>query len=68
MKGPLRLSKLASRSCTGKMSLDASIQHHRVNPFTPKSDQFQISPPASPEVFHHTVGRTWLFTAYSDER
>ena len=38
------------------------------NPFTPKSDQFQISPAASPEIWHHTVWRTWLFIAYSDER
>ena len=26
-----------------------------LNPFTPKSDQFQISPAASPEISHHTV-------------
>ena len=26
------------------------------NPFTPKSDQCQISPAASPEILHHTVG------------
>ena len=39
-----------------------------INPFTPKSDQFQISPAASPDISHHTVWRTWLFTAYSDER
>ena len=39
-----------------------------VNPFTPKSDQFQISPAASPEILHHTVWWTWLFIAYSDER
>ena len=32
------------------------------------SDQCQISPAASPEIFHHTVWRTWLFIAYSDER
>ena len=38
------------------------------NPFTPESDQFQISPAASPEILHHTVWRTWLFIAYSDER
>ena len=38
------------------------------NPFTPKSDQFQIFPPASPEILHRTVWRTWLFMAYSDER
>ena len=38
------------------------------NPFTPESDQCQISPPAPPEILHHTVRRTWLFIAYSDER
>ena len=38
-----------------------------LNPFTPKSDQFQISPANSPEILHHTVWRTWLFIAYSDE-
>ena len=38
------------------------------HPFTPKSDQFQIFPAASPEILHHTVRRTWLFIAYSDER
>ena len=39
-----------------------------INPFTPESDQCQISPPAPPEILHHTVRRTWLFIAYSDER
>ena len=39
-----------------------------LNPFTPKSDQFRISPSASQEILHHTVWRTWLFIAYSDER
>ena len=34
-----------------------------LNPFTPKSDKFQISPAASSEIW-----RTWLFIAYSDER
>ena len=38
-----------------------------VNPFTPRSDQYQTSPAASPEILHHTVWRTWLFMAYSDE-
>ena len=37
-----------------------------VNPFTPKSDQFQISPAASPAILHDTAWRTWLFIAYSD--
>ena len=35
---------------------------------TPKSDQFQISPAASIHILHHTVWRTSLFIAYSDER
>ena len=43
-----------------------------VSPQTPtqcsRSDQFQISPAASPEMLHHTVWRTWLFIAYSDDR
>ena len=41
---------------------------HSFNPFTPESDQCQISPAASPEILHHTVRRTWLFIACSDER
>ena len=41
---------------------------HLINPFTPESDQCQISPAASPEIWHHTVRRTWLFIAYSDEK
>ena len=38
------------------------------NPFTPQSDQCQNSPAASQEIWHHTVWRTWLFIAYSDEK
>ena len=37
-------------------------------PFTPESDQCQNSPAASQEIWHHTVWRTWLFIAYSDEK
>ena len=40
----------------------------RLNPFTPESDQCQNSPAASQEIWHHTVWRTWLFIAYSDEK
>ena len=40
----------------------------RFNPFALKSDQYQISPAASPEILDHTVWRTWLFIAYSDAR
>ena len=36
-------------------------------PFTPGSDRAQISPAASPVISHHTVWRTWLFIAYSDD-
>ena len=36
--------------------------------FTPESDQVQISPASSPVIFHHTLWRTWLFLAYSDEK
>ena len=45
-----------------------TLESERVNPFTPESDQSQISPPAPPEILHHTVRRTWLIIAYSDER
>ena len=38
------------------------------NPFTPKSDQCQISPAALPEILHHTVWRACLFITYSHER
>ena len=31
---------------------DCALMEHT---FTPKSDQFQISPTASPEILHHTV-------------
>ena len=40
------------------------VQFVGLNPFTSKSDQFQISPAASPEILHYTVWRTWLFVAY----
>ena len=52
----------------GKFELDHWLGSERPNPFTPKSDQCQISPAASPELLHHTIWRTWLFIAYSDER
>ena len=34
----------------------------------PKCDLLQTPPAASPELLHHTVWRTWLFIAFSDER
>ena len=45
-----------------------SVAQGIINPFTPKSDQCQNSPAASQEIWHHTVWRTWLFIAYSDEK
>ena len=47
---------------------DQASMGTQVSPFPPKSDQFQISPAASPKILHHTVWRTWLFIAYSNER
>ena len=46
----------------------APMKAKRVNPFTPKSDQCQISSAASPVILHRTVWGIWLFIAYSDER
>ena len=43
-------------------------QSEGMRPNKKKSDQSQISPPAPPEILHHTVRRTWLIIAYSDER
>ena len=43
-------------------------RYFSVNPFSPESDQCQNSPAASQEIWHHTVWRTWLFIAYSDEK
>ena len=56
--------------CSGLVSrtLQSVSIFHSVNPFTPQSDQCQNSPAASQEIWHHTVRRTWLFIAYSDER
>ena len=36
-----------------------------INPFG--SDQFQISPAASPEILHHTVWRISIFIDFSDK-
>ena len=52
-------------SWTSEWNIEEWISHF--NLFTPKSDQFQISPAASPETLHHTVWRTWFFITYSDE-
>ena len=51
-----------------KFEIDQSWEWIRVNPFTPESDQCHNSPAASQEIWHHTVWRTWLFIAYSDEK
>ena len=50
------------------MSYICGINSNSIKPFIPKSDQFHISPAASPAILHHTVRRTWLFIAPSDER
>ena len=40
------------------------IINQMVNPLTPKSDQRQTFPAASPEILRHTVGRSWLGLKY----
>ena len=62
-----------SMKTLAKRLLQSNNSHYFTNtllfdPFTPKNDQFRISPAASPVILHHTVWRTWLFVAYSDER
>ena len=59
---------VATREPGPRCKLDTVSPLKVANPVTPRSDQFQISPSASPEILHHTVWRTWLFIAYSDER
>ena len=59
--------KLGSPDIARKVKTQVSIWAH-INPFTPESDQCQIFPPAPLEILHHTVWRTWLFIAYSDEK
>ena len=51
-----------------RIDWDRQLRRPTVNPYAPKTDQFQIFPAASPEILHHTVWRTWLFIAYSGER
>ena len=50
------------------ISLIRQKDEHVINPFTPKSDQSNSSPAASPAILHNTVWRIWLFIACSDER
>ena len=50
---------------SGQLSRLRTLHGTVYNPFTPESDQCQISPAASGEIVHYTVWRTWLFTAYS---
>ena len=60
--------KCMRRSIRGRRFLVFLLPSTALNPFTPKSDQFQISPTASQGIFQHTVLRTWLFIAHSHER
>ena len=62
------LHHLYNRFLKGWENTLFELRSESVNPFTPKSDQCQNYPAASPEIWHHTVWRTWLFIAYSDEK
>ena len=66
----LALSQIIRKNALEIMVHVTQKQHNfsYINPFIPESDQCQISPPAPPEISHHTVSRSWLFIAYSDER
>ena len=44
-----------------RVTTDAAGEYRSTNPFTPKTDQCQISPAASPEVLHHTVMENFAF-------
>ena len=60
----------ASWSLKWEVLWHRNVNRHKrpVNPFTPESDQCQISPAASLEILQHTVWRIWFFIAYSAER
>ena len=62
-----RLVKVHSLARNCKLVLTFQTTMGRFNPFT-LSDRSQISLAASPVILYHTVWRTWLFIAYSDER
>ena len=50
-----RLRIVQVSTLTISLPISKSMFSQPFNPFTPKSDQFQISPAASPEIVHHTV-------------
>ena len=66
--GVLAVNYRAFATSTVRRKLPSPKLCSPLNPFTPKSDQCQISPAASPQILHHTVWRTWLFITYLDER
>ena len=49
-----------------KFDVPVGLYLGKINPFTPKSDQYQIFPAVSPEILHHIVWRTWLFIAITE--
>ena len=55
-------------NATPRLQISTQLRIEPINPFTPESHQCQNSPAASQEIWHHTVWRTWLFIAYSDEK
>ena len=61
---PLR--KLLSQTESLISVYEVTFTECGVNPFTPKSDKFQISPAASPEILHHTAWRTGLWRKGAD--
>ena len=64
----LAFHSLLRRKMTVLPILTTSLIRFYLTLSTPKSDHFQFSPAALPEIVHHTVWRTWFFIAYSDKR
>ena len=58
----LLIASVWGRASRIKNRIESHMWKRGLAPVTPKSDQVQNSPAASPVMLHHTVSRTWLFT------
>ena len=63
LKHVLVVRKVSQQLCTCYLYLPlwCHLLENWPHPFTPKSDQCQLSPAASPVILCHTLWRTWLF-------
>ena len=58
----LLIASVWGRASRIKNRIESHMWKRGLAPVTPKSDQVQNSPAASPVMLHYTVSRTWLFT------